>query len=530
MNYNSNDKQSNRGLQFSSGSKGEPADYQETGIIGQSDFFIWTLIASSGIIFCFIHTEQERLWTWTGETVEEAQSLEAKIVVSIISTLIGSCVIALLMKTIVCISYTLIKYRGAHFSQLVAVIGGHLPSHIPMLISGRGWFSIIIIIFVLIASVVTKQLAVVSMGVAWSSSNGTESFYTRNYTSCTVISDSSSVQRVLPVLCLDAINSIRNPNVSYTNEFFDRSIPAGLKGTASFYRELPFADVSCKVLPGVHEHSQIYPSFTRSYDPDQNTTGWQSFMNVSLTGDSDNDEAIEWVDCSISIGHATARTSCKDTLCHTDRVSGITPYGYIRNSVLTNMLELIFEMVQPSASSGRNIMLTWLLGGEITKFYSIMDGPIPGESIDVIERRIEQLATISGRILCDLNGGRTEIDVTTFESNYEINGRYVYHVLWKWPFWLLVGWILLCWCLCLVLMWITPESRVLSVDWLLNQYIERDRWSYLSGRDLVKTHAGSVFQVVDLYPDNDSGMIAISKKEVHSVTKADRILNKRLYI
>lgn len=79
-------------------------------------------------------------------------------------------------------------------------------------------------------------------------------------------------------------------------------------------------------------------------------------------------------------------------------------------------------------------------------------------------------------------------------------------------------------------MWITPESRVLSVDWLLNQYIERDRWSYLSGRDLVKTHAGSVFQVVDLYPDNDIGMIAISKKEVHSVTKTDRILSKRLYI
>lgn len=44
--------------------------------------------------------------------------------------------VATLMKTVACVSFTMIKHRGANFLQFVAIIGGHSPFHLPMLLEG----------------------------------------------------------------------------------------------------------------------------------------------------------------------------------------------------------------------------------------------------------------------------------------------------------------------------------------------------------------------------------------------------------
>ncbi|KAI8059790.1 hypothetical protein BDF21DRAFT_403312 [Thamnidium elegans] len=511
------------------------SENQEVGTIGRLDFGIWTLISAIGIIFCLIHSEQEKLWTWSGDTAEEAQSLKAKVTVSVMSTIIGGCVVALLTKTIACVSFTIIKYKGAHFSQLVTLIGGHTPSNIPMLIAGRGWFSISMILFVLAASAVTKQLAQVSMGVTQNWVDVTGSFNTRNYTTCINPSDTPTLQRVRNSFSLEAINSIRNPNISYTSELYDKSIPAGLKGETTFNRELPFANVSCEIVPKESDFSYLSPMVDSSNDNKllgDLSRAWSSIITLTLN-DRNPDKSVEWVNCTISIGHATAYTSCNDTSCTSQRISEITPYTKYINSSDVGVGGLLLEMFRittPTASASRNGLLVWLLGGDITYVYNRLDLGVPGESLAVIRDRAELLATVVGRILCDYNGDMPYSEVTTFDSSYKDYGKYVYRVLWKWPFWLLAGSIFICWAICLGSMRMTPENRIMSVDWLLSQYIERNRWSYLSGSDLVKAHKGSIFRVIDKNPEGDIGYITISSIDVLSDSRNDRVLQGRLYM
>ncbi|KAL9536400.1 hypothetical protein MBANPS3_012673 [Mucor bainieri] len=102
----------------------------EEGYISKVPFFTWTLAAVIGIAFCLIHSHQDSLWQWTGETAAEAQSLQAKVVVSVFSVVIGGCMVAVLSKALASISFLVFRYHGASFSYLTTVMEGYTASRI----------------------------------------------------------------------------------------------------------------------------------------------------------------------------------------------------------------------------------------------------------------------------------------------------------------------------------------------------------------------------------------------------------------
>lgn len=110
------------------------------------------------------------------------------------------------------------------------MIGGFSPSHIPMIIAGKEWISIIVIIVVIIISSMTKQPAVLSIGVSLTTQNNNVLSHTRYYTTCNTKCTANTVAHIYPVIHLDALNSIRNPNFTYSNKYYDRSIPTSLQG------------------------------------------------------------------------------------------------------------------------------------------------------------------------------------------------------------------------------------------------------------------------------------------------------------
>lgn len=519
--------------QVSSDSSSAPQD--EAGSIGVFDFYIWTAIPAIGIIFCFIHTEQERFWTWEGETASAAQSFQSKVVVSVVSTIIGGCVLATLMKTIASISYTTIRYRGAHFSHLVTIIGGHSPGHIPMLIAGKMWRSIILIVLILIISAVTKQLAVVSMGVEYVSGNaGSNTYATRNYSTCVATNNTGSIGHSFQILALDAFNSLRNPNFTYTNEYYDRSIPANLLGEAEFMREMPYSTVSCELVKAKSTFSRIQPIMTDIPSTINHKYGspWAGSLTIPYHDDYNADVPKNFVNCSIYLGHATSLTSCNNTYCKTSRITNVTRYeDDTYNGGMLALFEKIIIATQPGGSLYRNLLMTWISGGSLTDLYA-GDRYITGESLEVIETRLEILGTVSARILCDFNNADETVDqvlrYTTFQSHL-LYHYFVYHILWKWPFWMLSGFVFVFWFISMVAMRITPESRVISVEWLLSQYILRERLGYLSGGPLVKAHEGSVFQVIDLKADVEVGNIAISEIKSHKYEANINVLHDRNY-
>ncbi|KAI7886368.1 uncharacterized protein EV154DRAFT_485119 [Mucor mucedo] len=510
----------------------------EIGSIGTFDFYIWTIIPAIGIVFCFIHSEQERLWTWKGDTASEAQSLKSKVVVSIISTVISGCVLATLMKTISSISYTVIKYQGAHFPHLVTVIGGHSPGHLPMLIAGKRWLSIILIIMILIIGAVIKQLTFISMGVSYvSSGNETASFSVRNYSTCAATNSSSRIYGLFPTFAMDTFNSIRNPNTSYTNEYYDRSIPAGMIGESIFQRELPYANVSCRLIKYKNNYNRTGPlilgvpsSISPLYDlswAGSMTMPYQDYYGETLPKNS--------INCSIYLGHATALTKCNRTLCHTERISNITSYSKEDyNGGFVSLLYKMFNITQPGGSTYRNSLMTWIAGGEWTEIY-LTNMFIPGENKQVITSRLEILGTVAARILCDYNNMDVDVDenppisYTTIQTYFQPFHYYIYGILWRWPFWMLAGFILVLWLASMVSLRITPESRVISVEWLLSQYLMRERLSYVSGSQLVKAHKGSIFQVVDSKEDAEVGSIVISKIDPYGSKSHVKILHKKRY-
>ncbi|GAA5802772.1 hypothetical protein HPULCUR_008247 [Helicostylum pulchrum] len=532
MKYSEDSKETRRShskdCNFKSSLETVEEPYHNSGYIGKMDFAIWTIVPFIGISFCFLHAEQEYVWNWEGSTPEQAQSFEAKTIISVISTIIGGCVTATLLKTVKTTSFTLIKYRGAHFSQLATLIGGFSIANIPMLSAGNGWSSITVILLLLGISAVTKQMAVISMGIKAISVSSEMDYYTRNYTTCLPTNYTSDFSRRFPIFSLEALNSIRNQNSSYTNEYYDRSIPEGLQGLSSFNRVLPFANATCQPVPEKVTFQTGYPVMTSiksTLDP-VFPSAWSSLMTMVL---NDRNEALsdrQWLNCSIFVGYATASTSCNNTLCKTHRTSDITPYQDT-NFGLQSFMEKLFTMMG-SSSSSINLLQSWIAGGNITTYYTLGQG-IPGENIKIVQERAAILATVIGRIICDRNAGEPYNEITKFKSHFQSYKSYVYVILWKWPFWLTAVFILISWTLCMFTMWVTPESRVMSVEWLLNQYITRDQWCYISGRDLVQTYNGSFFQIVDQNPDEDIGNIVISKIETKDKTENRWVHHKKRY-
>lgn len=501
------------------------------GTIGSLDFYTWTLLPAIGILFCFIHIEQEHFWNWTGATAAESQSLESKIIVSIISTVIGGCVVATLMKAISAVCFTLMKYQGANFSHFAAVVGGYSPYYLPILFAGRRWFGILLILFILVVSIVTKQLAVVSMGVRLVSFNDTMTSYTRDYTLCQSTTYASDLGKILPLSTLAGFNSLRNQNATYTNEYYDNSIPEGLKGYSTFERELPFANVSCAIVPRGQNFSVTEPmsrnltTMDVSYD---SISSWTAEIALVMNLDQIQADLHHWVACTIYLGHATALTSCQDTLCHTERVSEITPFPKEYPGGIYDLMAAMFSMTKPGSSVTRNPLMTWILGGNITTYYDISD-PIPGESLQMIKDRLSIFGTVVGRILCDYNNQQPYTDTVTFQSNYISSEYYVNRILWKWPFWLLAGFIFVTWIICIVSMKITPESRIISVEWLLSQYLARNRYGYLSGGNLVRAHNKSLLQVVDEKFEEKVGSVAIIQFGSDQGVRNQRVLQNREY-
>ncbi|KAG2209499.1 hypothetical protein INT47_008343 [Mucor saturninus] len=505
------------------------ADVSNSGTIGTFDFYIWTLIPAIGIIFCFIHTEQEHLWNWTGTTAAESQSLQSKIIVSVISTVIGGCVVATLMKAVSAVFFTFMKYQGANFSHFAAVVGGYSPSYLPILFAGRRWFGILLIFVILIISTVTKQLAVVSMGVRVISFNDTMTSYTRDYKSCVATTALGEIGKMLPLATLDAFNSLRNQNATYTNEYYDKSIPAGLRGESTYVRELPYANVSCSIVPRTANYSSENPmsqNFTAANTLYESISSWHA--EIALAMNRDLGENASWVACTIDVGHATALTSCKDTLCHTERVSTITLFEKDYPSGIYDFMSTMFKMTAPGSMVTRNPLLSWILGANITTYVDIRE-KIPGESLQTIQDRVEIFGTMAGRILCDYNNKELYTDTVTFQSNYISSQYYVNRILWKWPFWLLAGFIFVIWILCMMAMWMTPESRIISVEWFISQYISRNRYGYLSGSDLVKTHQKTLLQVVDTSSNENVGNVSVIQTDTYKDIKVQRVRRDKQY-
>lgn len=113
------------------------------GYISKFPFVTWTLVSIVGIVLCLIHSHQDSFWQWTGDTAANAQPLQAKVVVSLFSAVIGGCVVAVLSKALVSGSFVIMRYRGASFSHLATVIEGYPFSRIPVLAIGGGWVSCI---------------------------------------------------------------------------------------------------------------------------------------------------------------------------------------------------------------------------------------------------------------------------------------------------------------------------------------------------------------------------------------------------
>ncbi|KAL0143309.1 hypothetical protein V8B55DRAFT_1572026 [Mucor lusitanicus] len=494
------------------------------GYISKLPFITWTLVSIIGIVFCLVHSHQDAFWQWTGDTTADAQSLQAKVVVSLFSAIIGGCVVALLSKTLVSASFVLLRYRGASLSHLATLIEGYNPSRIPTVVVGGGWVSSILIILIIAASAVTKQLAIISMGVDFVATNSTKVSYTKNYTNCLAPLGPSNFYFIQSAVTFQTFSAILNPNSSFTNEHYDTSIPAGLTGHSQFERVLPYAEASC--IP-FNSSKDFYLNGTPTVD--FTTYTWQVSTTLPFTISADD----LWINCTIKAGYANANSTCNGTKCETVRTSeNITPFEE-RGNGLPPFLRRFFSKFAPGGTSGNNLIVTWLLGGDIlTDAYS-RNSDIPNPTVEFIENRAALLGTVMARVVCDRNPDNDDEDYrlpgSPITSSYIDHSYYQYKVLWAWPFYLLAGCIFLLWVLCMMAMWIAPESRVLSTDWLLHQYIARHQDGYLSNQQLLQAHHCAKYQVFDENAHGDVGNIAISRVESRKLDKYDRVSRHKQY-
>ncbi|KAL9541953.1 hypothetical protein MBANPS3_008851 [Mucor bainieri] len=306
------------------------------------------------------------------------------------------------------------------------------------------------------------------------------------------------------------------PNSSHTSEYYDSCIPSDLVGFSQFERVLPYAETSCVEFTSTETFPISMPLI------DLYLTTWETIITIPLTI-----EAVDgrWVNCTVTAGWANATSTCDDTKCETKRTSeNITPFDMIGMGIST-----FFAMHKPEASTVPNVISTWILGGDILKGYYPSSKYLPAiPTPESIADRLTILGTVLTRATCDVNspGGYKKSSIT---SSYIESSYYQYRVLWKWPFYVLAGCIFALWLLCIVAMWLAPESRVLNIDWLLNQYISRHHRGYLSGADLLPDHQGVVYQVYDDNAEGDVGNIIITSKESRRLGKYDRVVQDKLY-
>ncbi|GAN03113.1 hypothetical protein MAM1_0034c02564 [Mucor ambiguus] len=493
----------------------------EAGHISKIPFFTWTLVAVIGIITCLLHANQASIWQWTGITTTSAQSLEAKIVISIFSTIIGGCVVALLSKTIAAVSFALLRYRGASFPHLVTLIGGYTTARIPILAAGGGYISGSLILLILVTSVVTKQLAVVSMGTNAIELKDSGTAYIRNYSDCEVPEDIYSISTMYTSVLAQTFSGILNPNSTYTSEYYDRAIPPTLKGFSQFERVLPYSEASCEVF-----NSNIdYYNFGTPYSYTMNAT-WKASFVIPYDSSVNN----SWAQCNVSSGIANAMSNCNNTGCLTDRTSEITPFENNAGHILSWMWSLFFSVYQPQSSVDNNLIVSWLLGGDVLRnHYSRKTEPrhVP---IDYIASRVATLGTVMTRVICDQSPTRkSNVPYSPANYTYVTDSYYQYQVLWKWPFYLLAGGIALLWLVCVIAMWRAPESRIISVEWLFSQYLSKNQLAYQSGRQLALAYSGTKYQIIDDNANGQIGTIVIAKVGTTKFAKYKRVRHSKQY-
>jgi hypothetical protein len=475
------------------------------GYIDKYNFVVWCVIPVIGIIVSLLHAEQ--WWIWQGDTPSEAQSFKAKIIVSVMSSIIGSCMITVIMKLVMMISYAFYRYNGAYFSQLVNLLGGYSISYIYILMK-HGTINIVIIIIILIISIFVKQFAVISMGVDSVYIENIIDMRTPNYTDCPAISGVSTFASYAPIFGIKVVNSIMTPNTTFTNEYYDDGITVNINNIdVTFERELPYVDSACHTFVGNYSYARYYPTIT-SYGP------WNVILTLPMI--SNNSDVI-WVNCSLVSGHATALTHCGNNTCHTSRISNISYYDNPMNeNGLGLLINEITSMLFSGSSGTMNPLQAWLLGGQFTELYNT-NTAISNQSIDIIQSRIEILGDISTRVLCVNNELQSNLTL-----QYLTLDHYIYHILWKWPFYLL-SILMFCFSIvCLYIMWSIPESRIISIEWLLNQYLHKHKFSHLSGMELAKTYDNTKLYIVD----NNAGNIIITQESKHDYTK---ISNNKMY-
>ncbi|KAL9551077.1 hypothetical protein MBANPS3_004431 [Mucor bainieri] len=484
------------------------------GHISKFPFITWTIVSIIGIVFCLVHSHQDALWQWTGETAADAQSLQAKVVVSLFSAIIGGCVVAVLSKTLVSLSFVLLRYRGASLSHMATLLEGYNPSRIPVVVAvGGGWITSLLIILIMIVSVVTKQTAVVSMGVEFVAINNTKVSYTKNYTNCLAPLGSSSFYAIQSAVTFQTFSAITSPNSSFTSEHYDSSIPAGLTGYSQFKRVLPYAEASCQPF---NSSQDFYLNGTPPVDFTDYT--WQVTTTLPFTFSADK----LWINCTIKAGYASAVSTCNDTKCETVRISkDITPFEEKGNG-LPPYLRRFFPKFAPGGTSDNNLVVNWILGADVLKNTYTRSSDLPNPTVEYIENRTALLGTVMARVVCDRNLDTVEeeskLPDSPITSNYIDHAYYQYKVLWAWPFYLLAGCIFLLWVLCMMAMWIAPESRVLSTDWLLHEYIiarhhHQDGYRGSDQQLVRQAHLNSEkYQVFDDNANGNAGTIVISRR------------------
>jgi len=143
-------------------------------------------------------------------------------------------------------------------------------------------------------------------------------------------------------------NALLNPNDSYTDEYYDSSIPLGLVGFSQFERVLLYTEASCM------QFNSNEPFYSAGVPP-VNSSGhnWQAIITLPFT----NRTSDNWVNCTVRAGFANAISTCNDTKCETTRISeNITSFAEGGNG-LASFLRALFKNYAPLQTSKNNNLI-----------------------------------------------------------------------------------------------------------------------------------------------------------------------------